>query len=104
MSITTGTERDDETVTTIDRLKREDLLTHANGDQIDPVTEMVLNLLKERIPIDAKTFGKLQRHKYVLREVGKRKNLVKRRREHLKQKGRGFWSGLQECYRVCCAR
>ena len=35
------------------RLKRQDLLTHANGDQIDAVSEMVLNLLKEHIP-DAK--------------------------------------------------
>ena len=87
------------------RFKRQDLLTHANGDQIDAVSEMVLNLLKENIPIDAKTYGKLQRHKYVLREVGKRKNSVKRRREHLiKQNGRGFWSGLHECHRVCCAR
>ena len=80
-------------------------MTHANKDQINAVSELVLNLLKENIPIDAKTFGKLQRHKNLLREVGRRKTSVKLRREQLiKQNGRGFWSGLQECYRVCCAR
>ena len=58
------------------RFKHQDLLTHANGDQSDAVSEMVLNLLKKRIPIDAKTYGKLKRHNYVLREVGKRKNSI----------------------------
>ena len=53
------------------RFKRQELLTHANGDQIDAVSEMVLNLLKKRIPINAKTYGKLKRHKYVLWEVGR---------------------------------
>ena len=72
--------------------------------KIDAVSEMVLNLLTKHIPIDAKTYGKLKRHNYVLQEVGKRKNLVKRRREHLiKQNGSEFWSTLHECYRTCCA-
>ena len=87
------------------RNKRQDLLTHANGDQINAVSEMVLNLLKQRIPVDATTYGKLKRHKNVLREVGRRRNSLKRRREHLlKQTGSGFWKGLHNCYRVCCAQ
>ena len=32
--------------------------------------QMVLNLLKNRIPINASTYGKLKRHKKVLREIG----------------------------------
>jgi len=39
---------------------------------------MVLNLLKDRIPVNASTYGKLKRHKKVLRELGKRRNSVKR--------------------------
>jgi len=84
--------------------KRQQLLEHANADQINSVSEMVLNLLKDRIPVNASTYGKLKRHKKVLRELGKRRNSVKRRREHLlKQKGGGFWSGLNDCFRACCA-
>ena len=88
------------------RFKRQDLLQHANRDQqINAVSEMVLNLLKKRIPIDARTYGKLKRHKNLLREVGRRKNLVKCRREHLiAQSGSGFWSGLHDCFRACWAR
>ena len=52
--------------------KRQQLLEHANGDQINSVSEMVLNLLKDRIPVTASTYGKLKRHKKVLRELGKR--------------------------------
>ena len=84
--------------------KSQQLLEHANADQINSVSEMVLNFLKDRIPVNASTYGKLKRHKKVLRELGKRRNSVKRRREHLlKQKGGGFWSGLNDCFRACCA-
>jgi len=87
------------------RKKRQQMLKYANKDQINAISEMVLNLLKERIPINAVTYGKLKRHKKVLREVGKRKNSLKRRREHLlSQKGAGFWSGLHGCFRACCVR
>ena len=59
--------------------KRQALLQHANKDQINAVSEMVLNILKNNIPVKPQTLGTLQRHKKVLREVGKRKNSVKRR-------------------------
>ena len=45
------------------RYKRQDLLTHANADQINAVSEMVLNLLKNRIPVKPRTLSKLKRHK-----------------------------------------
>ena len=64
------------------------LLVHANADQINSVSEMVLNLLKK-----------------VLSELGEHRNSVKRRREHLlKHKGGGFWSGLNDCFRACYAQ
>ena len=73
------------------RNRRRAMLEHADADQINAISEMILNLLKKRIPVDAATYGKLKRHKNVLREVGKRRNSVKRRRQHLlKQNGSGF--------------
>ena len=81
------------------------MLEHANADQINAVSEMVLNLLRNRIPVHPITMAKLQRYKTTLREVGKRRNSVKRRRKHLQeQKGSGFWSGLQDCFKACCVR
>ena len=85
--------------------KRQRMLKYADKDQINAISEMVLNLLKKRIAISALTYGKLKRHKKVLREVGKRRNSLKRRREHLlSQNGAGFWSGLHGCFRACCVR
>jgi len=87
------------------RKKRQQMLKLADKDQINAISEMVFNLLKKRIPIDAMTYGKLKRHKKVLCEVGKRKNSIKHRREHLvSQNGAGFWSGLHGCFRACCVR
>jgi len=45
------------------RFKRQELLKHANADQINAVSEMVLNLLKKRIPVTPQTLRKLQRRK-----------------------------------------
>ena len=63
--------------------RRQEMLEHANADQINAMSEMVLNLLRNRIPLHPITMAKLHRYKTMLREVGKRKNLVKRRREHV---------------------
>ena len=55
------------------RNKREEMLEHATADQINAVSEMVLNLLRNRIPVHPITLAKLHRYKTTLREVGKRK-------------------------------
>ena len=87
------------------RNRKQEMLEHAYADQINAVSEMVLNLLRNRIPVYPIAMAKLQRYKTTLREVGKRRNSVKRRRKHLQeQKGSGFWSGLQDCFKACCVR
>ena len=74
------------------RFKRQELLELANADQINAISEMILNLLKKRIPIQPSTLAKLKRHKHVLRELAKRKHSLKRRREQWILEGfeRGF--------------
>ena len=56
---------------------------------------MVLNLLKSNIPVTPRVMAQLRPQKSVLRELGKRKNSIKRRRALLmSQKGYGLWKGL----------
>jgi hypothetical protein len=82
--------------------RREVMLHHANRDQINSISEMVLNLLRNKIPTNQGTVNKLKKYKTILREIGRRKNSVKRRREHLiQQKGAGFWKGLKQCHQSC---
>ena len=84
--------------------KRQELLQHANADQINAVSELVLNFLKNKIPVTPPMLAKLQPYKKVLRDLGRRRHSVKKRRAWLvQQKGRGLFQGLHEV--LCqCAR
>ena len=86
------------------RFKRQDLLQHANADQINAVSELALNLLKNKIPITPPLVAKLRPYKKVLRDLGRRQHSVKKRRAWLvQQKGQGLFQGLHEV--LCqCAR
>ena len=83
--------------------RREVMLEHANKDQINTISEMVLNLLRnKKFPVTPKIMQQLKRHIGVLREIGKRQNSLKRRRNHLiQQKGAGLWKGLKLCHQAC---
>ena len=80
--------------------QRDALLRGANSDQINAVSEMVLNVLtNDKFPVRPDLVARLRPHKKALRELRRKKNSVKRRREILlKQKGGRFWNSLE---RVC---
>ena len=84
------------------RQKRQELLQHANADQINAVSELVLNLLKNDIPITPSVMQQLRPYKQVLRQLGARRQSVKKRRGSLmSQKGRGLWQGLHQALCQC---
>jgi len=84
------------------RFKRQDLLQQANADQINAVSELVLNLLKNKIPVTTPIMAKLQPYKKVLRDLGRRQHSVKKRRQWLiSQKGRGLFQGLHHVLCQC---
>ena len=84
------------------RHKREVKLQHANADQINAISELSLNLLKKHIPVPLDAVAALKKHKNALRQLGKRKLSVKKRRKVLlNRKGAGFWSGLNGCFQAC---
>ena len=80
--------------------ERDALLRAANADQINAVSEMVLNVLtNDQFPVRSDLMAQLRPDKKALRELRKKKNSVKRRRDILlKQKGGRFWNTLD---RVC---
>ena len=86
------------------RFKRQELLQHANADQINAVSELALNFLKNKIPVTPPILAKLRPYKKVLRDLGRRQHSVKKRRAWLvQQKGRGLFQGLHHV--LCqCAR
>ena len=87
------------------RFKRQELLQHANADRVNAVSELVLNLLKQNIPVTRATMKQLRPYKGVLRNLGRRKNSLKKRRQWLvAQKGRGLWKGLNTVLCQCLRR
>ena len=75
---------------------RHDLLQHTNADQINAISELVLNTLKGHARVTPDAVARLKRHKKVLHELAKRKNSVTRRCALLlRQTGSGLWRGLQ---------
>jgi len=87
------------------RFKRQELLQHANVDQINAVRELVLNLLKNNIPLTPPIMAQLRPYKNVLGNLGRRQHLVKKRRQWLvSQKGRGLWQGLNNVLCQCARR
>ena len=67
----------------------------ANKNQLNALSEMVLNVMKQNVPIQLKTIQKLKCYKNVLQELRLCQKLLKRKRE--------LWQGFNECYAACCA-
>ena len=58
------------------------------------MSELVLNVLKNKIPVTPPMLAKLQPYKKVLRDLGRRRHSVKKRHQWLvQQKGRGLFQG-----------
>ena len=85
-----------------DKRRRQSLLEHSNKDQINAVSELVLNVLKKRVPVSPQIIRTLDPYKTTLRELAKRKQSLKRRKQLLiRQTGGAFWKGLEGCHRQC---
>lgn len=83
--------------------RRKDLIKHANKDQINAASEMVLNLLKNNIPVSPITMARLRPHRQALRKIGNRTvSLKKRRRSLQSQKGGRLWGALGTVLKTCC--
>ena len=64
------------------------MIKHANKDQVNAVSEIVLNLLKNNVPLTPVTMARLKPYKQTLRKIGNRAVSLKKRRQALtNQKG-----------------
>ena len=83
-----------------DANKRKQLLQLANADQINTVSELVLNVLKGHAPRSRYTIERLRPHANVLRQLSKPGSSIKRRRQlTMDQTGAGLWKELHQCQR-----
>ena len=83
--------------------KRNQLLRVANADQINAVSELVLNTLKGKVPQSRNTVQILKPHQDQLRAASQRRQSLKNRRALLmNQSGGAVWSELNRCFKRIC--
>ena len=82
-----------------DQQVRRERLQHANADQVNAISELVMNTLKGNVPVPPRLLDQLRPHKQALRDMARRKHSIKRRRQiMMAQTGAGMWHALD---RVC---
>ena len=86
-----------------DQHKRQQKLQYANADQINAVSELVMNTLRGSVQPGSTTVRRLKPYKTSLRRIANPRESIKRR-QHLMstQIGAGAWKELRRCYQ--CAK
>ena len=80
--------------------KRKQILRYANADQINAVSELVLNTLRGAIHPGRKTVKVLKPYSQPPRAIANPRKSIKTRRYLLNhQLGAGVWKELTRCYR-----
>ena len=81
---------------------RRERLQHANADQVNAFSELVINILKGNLTVPPRLLDKLRPHKCALRKMARRKHSIKRRRHvMMAQTGAGMWYALDHVCRHC---
>jgi len=87
------------------QISRRQLLLQATKDQINMLSEVILNLLKRNVAIDPSLMARLRKHKHILRELRLRQHSLKKRREMLiDAKGNQLFRDLHNLVCVCLNR
>ena len=75
---------------------------HANADQVNAISELVMNTLKGKVAVPPRLLDQLRPHKRALREMARRKHSIKRRwHVMMAQTGAGVWHALDLLCRHC---
>ena len=83
--------------------KRQEKLRYANADQINAVSELIINTLRGAIRPGRHTVTRLKPYSQQLRLLANPRQSIKRRRQMTSQQiGAGAWKELNRCYH--CAK
>ena len=79
--------------------KSQQKLRYANTDQINAISELVMNILKGNVRQGRSTLSRLKLQAKHLRAIGTPRNSIKRRRQFMiHQLGGRVWQELKRCY------
>ena len=79
--------------------KRQQQLRHANTDQINAVSELVMNTIRGTVPQGRQTLRRLKPYAKELRVIASPRQSIKRRRGLMMHQLEGsVWQELRRCY------
>ena len=79
--------------------RRRQKLLYANADQINALSELVMNTIRGNVPPRRNTLRVLTPQAHPLRQIANARNSIKLRRELLQQQtGAGLWNELRKSY------
>ena len=82
--------------------KRKEQFRMANGDQINAVSELALNVMKGVVPVSNQAKARLRPYANTLCQLSPQRAGIKARRQLLmKQKGGAVFRELSNCVRYC---
>ncbi|CAH3166196.1 unnamed protein product [Porites evermanni] len=82
-----------------DQNVRRERYQHANADQVNAISELVMNTLKGNVAVPPRLLDQLRPHKCALREMARRKHSIKRRRYvMMAQTVAGVWHALDRVH------
>ena len=85
-----------------DQNVRRERLQHANADQVNSISELVMNTLKGNVAVLPRLLDQLRPNKRPLSEMARRKHSIKRRRHvMMAQTGARVWHALDRVCRHC---
>ena len=85
-----------------DQNVRREQLQHANANQVNAISELVMNTLKGNVAVSPQLLNQLRPNKRALHEMGRRKHSIKwRRHVMMAQTGAGVWHALDRLCRHC---
>ena len=83
--------------------KRQQNLRYANADQINAISELVMNTLRGAVRHNRHTVTRLKPYSQQLRLIANPRQSIKRLRQLMSQQlGAGVWSELKRCFH--CAK
>ena len=78
---------------------RRQKLLYANADQINALSELVMNTLRGSVPTRCNTIRVLKPQAAALQRIANARNSIKTRRQLLQQQtGAGLWNELRQSY------
>ena len=81
---------------------RRERLPHANADQVNAISELVIKTFKGNVEVPPCLLDQLRPHEHALREMARRKHSIKRRQHvMMAQTGAGVLNALDRACRHC---